>query len=57
MNKGEIDKRVLTDFKFFLAHVWEEINLPEPTEMQLYIADYLQEGHSRMVLQALRRNR
>lgn len=54
MSKGEHDPRILTDFKFFLCYVWEDINLPPPTEMQLHIADYLQEGHSRMVLQALR---
>ncbi len=53
-NKGGHDPRILTDFKFFLCYVWEDINLPPPTEMQLHIADYLQEGHSRMVLQALR---
>lgn len=49
-----IDPRVVTDFKFFLAYAWQHLNLPVPTPMQLHIADFLQEGHSRMTLQALR---
>lgn len=50
----QVDRKVVHDFKHFLAYTWKEIGLPTPTPMQLHIADYLQEGHSRMVLQALR---
>lgn len=44
----------LQDFKFFLKEVWRHLRLPPPTRMQLYIADYLQEGHKRSQLEALR---
>jgi len=42
------------DFRKFLLYTWWHLNLPRPTRMQLEIAGYLQEGHSRMQLQALR---
>ena len=45
---------MLNDFRYFLQYTWTFLRLPEPTEMQYEIADYLQEGHSRSVLQALR---
>ena len=47
-------KLILNDFRYFLEYSWEFLRLPPPTEMQYEIADYLQEGHSRSVLQALR---
>lgn len=47
-------KLILNDFRYFLEYTWEFLRLPPPTEMQYAIADYLQEGHSRSVLQALR---
>ncbi len=50
MNEIEL----LNDFRLFLIYTFDKINLPKPTRMQLYIADYLQEPHSRKVLQALR---
>ena len=45
---------LLNDFRKFLIYTWWYLNLPKPTRMQLEIADYLQEGHSRMQLEALR---
>lgn len=48
------EEEVLNDFRLFVIYTWEYLGLPKPTRMQLYIADYLQEQHSRMVLQALR---
>ncbi len=53
MEQQEI-KRAIGDFKYFLKLTWEHLRLPPPTEMQYYIADFLQEGHKRSVLQALR---
>ena len=44
----------LQDFRFFLKEVWKHLRLPPPTRMQLYIADYLQQGHKRSQLEALR---
>jgi len=44
----------LEDFKVFLKLTWEHLRLPEPSELQYHMADFLQEGHSRAVLQALR---
>jgi len=47
-------EQLLNDFRLFVIYVWWYLNLPNPTPMQIHIADYLQEGHKRMVLQALR---
>ena len=44
----------LEDFKVFLKLTWTHLRLPEPSELQYHMADFLQEGHSRAVLQALR---
>lgn len=54
MEKKYDEVELLNDFRLFLIYAFENINLPKPTRMQLYIADYLQETHSRKVLQALR---
>jgi hypothetical protein len=53
MTQDEIQESI-TDFKVFLKHTWEHLRLPPPTRMQYYIADYLQEGHKRSQLEALR---
>lgn len=47
-------EELVQDFRKFLIYTWWYLNLPKPTRMQLEIADYLQEGYSRMQLQALR---
>lgn len=52
-NQQEIELAI-KDFKVFLKLVWEHLRLPPPTRMQYYIADYLQEGHKRSQLEALR---
>lgn len=49
----EIDE-MINDFRKFVIYSFQCLGLPRPTRMQLYIADFLQEGHSRLVLQALR---
>lgn len=53
MDQNEI-KHAIRDFKVFLAMTWDHIRLPPPTEMQFHIANYLQEGHRRSQLEALR---
>lgn len=47
-------KLVLNDFRYFTIYTWEFLRLPQPTEMQYEICNFLQEGYSRLVLQALR---
>ena len=53
MSPDEI-KACIQDFRVFLMHLWRHLRLPSPTRMQLYIADYLQQGHKRSQLEALR---
>ena len=47
-------KLAIQDFKYFLKVTWKHLRMPHPTRMQYYIADYLQEGHKRSQLEALR---
>src|SRR5210317_1513964 len=42
------------DFKAFLYVVWKFLNLPDPTPVQYDIADYLQFGPRRKVIEAFR---
>lgn len=43
-----------SDFKYFLVVVWRHLGLPDPTPIQLDIADYLQDGGGRTIIQAFR---
>ena len=42
------------DFKNFLYYIWKHLGLPDPTPVQYDIADYLQHGPKRRIIQALR---
>lgn len=44
----------LHDFRNFLFIVWKHLNLPEPTEVQYDIADYLQNAPRRSIVEAFR---
>lgn len=44
----------LTDFRNFLFLVWKELNLPEPTPIQYEIADYMQSGDKRAIIEGFR---
>ena len=44
----------LKDFRNFLYLVWKELNLPDPTLIQYEIADYMQHGPKRAVIQGFR---
>jgi hypothetical protein len=44
----------LKDFKNFLYLTWNHLNLPEPTPIQYDIADFLQQGPKRLVIEAFR---
>ncbi len=50
----ELEERLQADFKFFLSVIWEFLNLPPPTPVQYAIADYLQHGPTRSIIQAFR---
>ena len=44
----------LKDFKNFMFLVWKHLNLPDPTPVQYDIADYIQSGVKRSVVEAFR---
>lgn len=44
----------LQDFRYFLIVTWRHLNLPDPTPVQLDIAEYLQSGTRRKILQGFR---
>jgi hypothetical protein len=44
----------LKDFKNFLYLAWKQLNLPDPTDLQYDIADYMQNGDKRAIVQAFR---
>ena len=44
----------LSDFRAFLYVVWKHLALPDPTPLQYDIANYLQTGPKRKIIQAFR---
>ncbi len=44
----------LKDFRNFLYLVWKELNLPEPTPIQYEIAEYMQSGDKRAIIEGFR---
>ena len=42
------------DFRYFLVVVWRHLQLPDPTPVQLDIAQYMQEGSKRRIIEAFR---
>ena len=44
----------LRDFRNFLYVIWKHLNLPDPTPTQYDIAEYLQHGPRRLILEAFR---
>jgi len=44
----------LQDFRYFLIVTWRHLNLPDPTPVQLDIAEYLQHGARRKIIQGFR---
>ncbi len=45
---------IKSDFRNFLYLAWKHLALPEPTPIQYDIADYLQGGPKRLIIQAFR---
>ena len=50
---ANLDER-LKDFRYFLFLIWNHLDLPEPTPIQVDIAAYLQHGPKRKVIEAFR---
>ena len=44
----------LKDFRNFLYVVWKHLNLPDPTPIQYEIADYMQRGDRRAIIEGFR---
>tara|TARA_A100001391_G_scaffold203486_3_gene195961 strand:+ start:1514 stop:3181 length:1668 start_codon:yes stop_codon:yes gene_type:complete len=44
----------IKDFRNFLYLVWRELNLPEPTPIQYEIAEYMQSGDKRAIIEGFR---
>ena len=47
-------KRMHDDFKVFLCWLWRRLGLPDPTQAQYEMADYLQHGPNRRIIMAFR---
>lgn len=50
----EFHKKLRSNFKNFVYYLHQHLGLPEPTPVQLDIADYLQNGPRRAVIEAFR---
>ena len=50
----EIEEKLKGDFRVFLGVIWDHLNLPEPTPVQYDIAQFLQHGPKRQIIQAFR---
>lgn len=50
----DLHKKLRSNFKTFVYYIHQHLGLPEPTPLQLDIADYLQSGQKRSVIQAFR---
>jgi hypothetical protein len=53
-SRQRLDKAGLLSFIVFLRVIWEHLTLPDPTPVQDDIADYLQNGPRRSVIEAFR---
>ena len=54
MTQLTTEQLLRTDFKVFLTIVWRMLNLPCPTRSQYELADWLQYGPQRLVIEAFR---
>jgi len=54
MEEKEYYQSIREDFRNFLSVVWEELKLPSPSLVQYDMADWLQHGGNRIMIQAMR---
>ena len=54
MKWQELPEPFRSDFRFFLVVVWRHLTLPDPTPVQLDIADFMQQGAKRRIIEAFR---
>ena len=54
MSSQESIPEELKDFRNFLYLAWKHLNLPDPTDIQYEIADWMQNGSRRAVIQGFR---
>ena len=56
MKKGwqKLPEPYSEDFRYFLVLVWRHLQLPDPTPVQLDIAEYMQGGPKRRIIEAFR---
>ena len=40
-----------SDFRYWLCIVWKHLGLPDPTPIQLDVAEYMQHGPKRRIIQ------
>ena len=52
--KTATHKKMHDDFRVFLWWLWKQLGLPDPTEAQYEIAEYLQHGPKRRIVMAFR---
>lgn len=48
------EAEVKADFRLFLILLWRHLGLPDPTPLQLSVAQYLQHGPQRLIIMAFR---
>lgn len=54
VNKEELTRMGLVDFRVFVGMLWRHLGLPKPTALQLNMAHYLQHGPDFSMIQAFR---
>jgi hypothetical protein len=54
MKWQELPEPFRSDFRYFLVVVWRHLTLPDPTPVQLDIADFMQQGPKRRIIEAFR---
>ena len=54
MSSQETIPEELKDFRNFLYLAWKHLNLPDPTDIQYEMADWMQNGSKRAVIQGFR---
>jgi hypothetical protein len=50
----DVEKKIKSDFRYFLFLIWKHLNLPDPTPIQYDMAQYLQHGGKRTIIEAFR---